>query len=318
MWRKQVLGTGAAAMAMVGAFLLPAPASATVTNVTGDLSGTVRSVGASTLTVGVTHTSNSLRLLSSRWVKLSVTKKTTIKRGGKAVKFAAVRGGDALTARVQCTFTITNSSTKIACRALRLNATAPNIPTPVQFTLSGVVANIQTSAFSVTASAFEADERATPVVDSLRAAQPISMAVDSATVVLFGDVTAKYSALAVANAVRVTVTCMSAPPFNCKANRVEIQLPKAEPVTMVGIVTLVTASAIVIDVESVVQRQDSGVNVQVLKRKQMTVAVTASTPVTIGSSGGTLGSLVIGVRYTVAAQCRLQVPFGCVADSIKG
>lgn len=318
MWRKQMLGTGAAALGLIGALLLPSPANATVSTVTGDLSGTVRSLGVSSVSLGVTHASSSLRLLNGRWVKLSVTNKTIIKRAGKTAKFVAIRSGDAVTARVQCTFTITNSSTKIVCRALRLNATPPNVPTPVQFSLTGTVKSTQSSAFSVIASQFEADERATPVVDALRAAQPISLAVDSATAVILGTTAAKYSVLTAGNTVRVSVTCMSMQPFDCRATRIEIQLPKAEPVTMVGIVTLVTATAIVIDVETVVHRQDSTINVQVLKRKQMTIGVNANTPVTIGSSAGTLGSLVIGVRYTVSAECRLEVPFGCTADGIKG
>jgi hypothetical protein len=68
----------------------------------------------------------------------------------------------------------------------------------------------------------------------------------------------------------------------------------------------------------VVQRDDATVNVQVLKRKQMLVTIAAGTPVTIGGSASTLGSLVLGVRYTVTAHCRLEVPFGCAADAIKG
>ena len=318
MWTKRNLGTGTVALGLMGALLMPSPASATVTKVFGDLSGSVRSLGTSSLSLGVTHASSSVRLLSGRWVKLGITSKTIIKRAGKTVRFAAIRRGDAVTARVQCTFTITNSSTTISCRAIRLNATPPNVPVPVQFALTGTVTAIQASAFSVIASQFEADERATPVVDALRAAQPISLAVDSATAVLLGTTTAKYSVLTAGNTVRVSVTCMSMQPFDCRATRIEIQLPKAEPVTMVGIVTLVTASAIVIDVETVVHRQDSTINVQVLKRKQMTIGVNANTPVTIGSSAGTLGSLVIGVRYTVSAECRLEVPFGCTADGIKG
>lgn len=321
MWRRNLLGSGASVLGLIVALVLPAPATATVTNVTGDLSGTIRSLGVSSLTVGATHTSSSLRLLNGRWVKLSITNKTIIKRGGKTVKFVALRSGDALTARAQCTFTITNSSTKIACRALRLNATAPNVPTPVQFSVTGVVKSVQAAAFSMSAAAFEADEKATAVVDSLRAAQPFTLGVDSATVVLFGTAPSKFSVLAVANNVRVTVTCMSAQPYNCRATRIEIQLPKAEPVTMVGIVTLVSQTStptIVIDVESVVHRTDTSINVQVLKRKQMTIGVTADTTVTIGSTAGSLNSLVLGVRYTVNAQCRLEVPFGCTADAIKG
>lgn len=318
MIRAARLSTALSAGALAATLLAPSAAQATVSTVTGDLAGSIRSVASAGFTLGVTHASSSLRLLDGRWVKVTTNASTTFTRAGKRVKLVALKAQDAVTARVRCAFTITNASTKIACTAIRVNATPANVVTPVQFTVDGVVAGLQANAFTVTTPQFSGDERAAVVIAALKSASPASFAVDTSTVVLLGDAAAKFSVLGVGNSVHVAVTCMSAQPFNCRATRIQIAVPKAEPVTMVGIVTLVATGSITIDVESVVQRQDSAVNVQVLKRKQMLITTVPTTPVTIAGASSTLASLVIGVRYTVSAQCRLTVPFGCVADAIKG
>lgn len=317
MRRSTYLRPAVAALALIAGLLTPSAASAAQTTVTGDLAGTVRSVSGVSLSVGVTHASNSLRLLTSRWVKVSADAKTTIKRDGKKVKVKALRAGDAITAYVRCTFTMTNSSTKVACIAVRINASKSNAPVPVQLVVSGFVSSLQASGFSMTSTQFDADEKATALIDALRALQPLPVLVDSATSVLFGGAPSKFSALTAPSKVRVAVTCMSAVPYNCRATKLEIILPSAEPVTMVGIITGVTATTLTMDVESVVHRGDATINVQVLKQKQMPVSIPLGTPVTIAGAAGTLASLVIGVRYTVNAQCRFSVPYGCTAEAIK-
>ena len=301
--------------------LLSGPAQAATTTVTGDFNGTVRTLTATSIALDVTSASKALRLLSGRTVKVIVDAKSIIKREGLSVKPGALQSTDSIAARVKCTFTLTSSSTKISCRAIRITATPYVPPAPIKFSITATISAIQGDALTMVNPLFTADAAAAPVVDPLRASSPIGMHIPSSAQVFLGTDLAAFSAFSVGQKVTISVTCAPAEPYNCKATRVDIPVAAPQSVALVGILTLTTKNSITIDVESVVGRSDSSVNVQVLKRKQMLISVPAATPVTIAGSTSAFStgpSLVIGVRYVVTAVCRVDVPFNCVADAIKG
>lgn len=310
------IGAAAGALTMLAGLLLAAPASGAVTTVTGDLSGTAKAVASKSVTISAGYASSPLRQLRGRTFTLAVDANTKIKRGGAAAKLSAVRAGDALTVRARCTFTITSASTRISCRALRLNATAPQLPLPVTFVVNGKVAGLRTSSFAVTPNSFENDERAASVIAAIRATPPIWLNVDSSTVVRLGDAAAKFVTLGGGNNVQVVVTCQPKTPYNCMAQRIDILLPKAEPVTLVGLLTLVTANSVTLNVESAQHAESATTDVHMLRISQLTVAVPAGTPILRGTDAVGMASLALGVRVTVTARCRLTVPFDCSAEKI--
>lgn len=309
-------GAGTSALALLTGLLLATPANAAVTTVTGDLSGTAKAVTSKAVTISAGYASSPLRLLKGRTFTLAVDANTKIKRGGATAKLSAVRAGDALTVRARCTFTITSASTRISCKALRLNATAPQLPLPVTFVINGKVAGLRTNSFAVTPTSFENDERAASVVAAIRATPPIWLNVDSSTVVRLGDSPAKFVTLGGGNTVQVVVTCQPRTPYNCMAQRIDILLPKAEPVTLVGLLTLVTANSVTLNVETAQHAESATTDVHMLRITQLTVAVPAGTPILRGADAVAMSSLALGVRVTVTARCRLVVPFDCSAEKI--
>lgn len=318
--RGQRITTSILAIAVATA-LLGGPATAATTTVTGDLFGNARSATATSLVLNVSEASKPLRLLSGRAVKLIVDAKSVIKRDGVAARASALQSTDAIAARVKCTFTITSASTKIACRVLRVTATAYVPPAPIQFSITAKITAIAGDALTLTNPQFTASADAASIVDPLRASSPLGIHIPTAAQVFTGTTPATFAALASGQTVTINITCAPAAPYDCRATRVEIHVAKPQSVTLVGILTLSTQNSITIDVESVVGRTDPSVNVQVLKRKQMLISVPAGTPLAIGSTSSTFGTysgMVIGVRYTISAVCRVDVPFNCTADSIKG
>lgn len=309
-------GIGISTLAMAATMAAATPAGAATTTVTGDVGGKVRSLATASLVMGVESSTSGLRLLRSHWLKVMVGSKTTIVRNGKRAKLSAVKVGDSVTARVRCSFTITSASTRITCTALRLNATAAPVVQPVTFVLLGTVAEVPPNALAVSGPSFEADERAVAVTQALAAKPPVLVSTDSATVVRLGDAAGKLADLALAQRIRATVTCQPALPYNCRAERIEIVLPKAQPVTFVGIMTFTNGSTLTLDVESAVHSESSTINVQMLRIRQLQFTVPSGTPVLRGSEAAALTSFAPGLRITVDAHCRLEVPFGCVADRV--
>lgn len=301
--------------------LLAGPSTAATSTVTGDIRGTAKAVGGNYLSVAITATPSSLRLIKGRTVKFTTGRATLITLDGSRAALRDIVAADTIAARVRCTFTITSSATRISCTAIRLNATSPTSVTPplsgpVTFVATGKVAGLQKSALALTPTNIDADAQATPVVAALRTALPIWLSVDSATVVMFGTSNATFAAVSGGNTVTVNVTCQPKVPYNCKATRIEIALPGKEPVKIVGLVTLTTASSVTLNVESVVHTTVATTDVHMLKLSQLAIAVPAGTPVTSSGSATTLGALPLGVRVTVTAQCRLVVPFDCAADRV--
>lgn len=313
---KTRLGAMTAVLGLTGALLLATPASAAVSTVTGDLSGTAKAVTSTSVTISASYASSALRLLKGRTFKLAVDAKTAVKRGGVAAKFSAVRAGDALTVRARCVFTITSASTRISCKALRLNATAPQVALPATFIINGRVAGLKASSMAITPTSFENDERAAAIVAAIRLTPPIWLGVDSSTVVRLGDAPAKFVAVGGGNKVRVTVTCQPRLPYNCMAQRIDILLPEAEPIRLVGLLTLVTANSVTLNVESAQHIESATTDVHMLRISQLAVAVPQGTAIVRGSESLAMSALALGVRVTVTARCRLVVPYDCAAERI--
>ena len=317
MRRTALIGTLAVALAVGGAGLLDTSALGSTAVVTGDLRGTVTSVSSTSVVLAVTDASSSLRLLKARSLKLRIVSKTQVQRNGKAAKIGALKQNDVVNARAKCTFAITNAASKISCQALRLFATAVEAPTAVEFTITGTTTIIDRSSFMLTGATVNADVNASAVARTFDLSQPVSLSYDSRTVVLLDGATASITAVSSSNPIRVSVTCQPTKPYNCRAWKILILLPEPIPVTLVGLVSLITPNSITVDVESAAQRQDAGVSVPVLRRQQMPITVPSGTPVFRGTKAVALKSLGLGERLTVQAMCRLVVPFDCSASQVS-
>lgn len=317
MRRTALIGTFAVALAMGGAGLLATSARGSTAVVTGDLRGTVTSVSSTSVVLAVTEASSGLRLLKARSLKLKIVGKTQVQRNGRTSKLSALKPNDVVNARAKCSFAITNTASKITCQALRVFATAPVAPTAVEFTITGTTTVIDRSSFMLMATQVAADANASTVVGSFDIRQPVSLAYDSRTVVLLDGATANFSSVSSSNPIQVSVTCQPVKPYNCRAWKILILLPEPMPVTLVGLVTLITPNSITLDIESVVHSLDAGVNVQLLRRQQLPVAVPSGISVFRGTNAVALQSLSLGERLTVRATCRLVVPFDCTASQVS-
>ena len=317
MRRTALIGAFAVALAVGGAGLLDTPAIGSTTVVTGDVHGTVTSASSTSVVLAVTDASSSLRLLKARSLKLRIVGKTQVQRNGKVSKVSALKQNDVVNAHVKCTFAITNAASKISCQALRMLATSTQAPTAVEFTITGTTTIIDRSSFMMVGAAVNADVNASAVARSFDLSQPVSLSYDSRTVVLLDGATASITAISSSNPIQVSVSCQPIKPYNCRAWKILILLPEPIPVTLVGLVSLITPNSITVDVESAAQRPDASVSVPVLRRQQMPITVPSGTPVLRGAKAVALNSLGLGERLTVQARCRLVVPFDCTASQVS-
>ncbi len=317
MRRTARMGIIAVSLAICGAGLLDASAVGSTSVVTGDLHGTVTSVSTTSFVLAVTDASSSLRLLKARSLKLWIVSKTQVQRNGKTVKLGALKQNDVVNARAKCTFAITNAATKITCQALRVFATATEAPTAVEFTITGTTTVIDRSSFMMTGATVNADVNASAVARSFDLSQPVSLSYDSRTVVLLDGATTNITAISSSNPILVSVTCQPVKPYNCRASKILILLPERIPVTLVGLVSLITPNSITVDIESAVQRQDAAASLPVLRRQQLPITVPSGTPVFRGTKAVALNALGLGERLTVQAKCRLVVPFDCLASQVS-
>lgn len=326
MKRTRTLSAAAVALAMVGAMTLPAQALGQYgsdSQVTGsaELRGTVKSLTLPTLVIAVQsvsgeHLSSTLRLFKGHDLVLTTDSSTVVRRDNKTAPLASVRVTDTVNVRTKCTFTTTNNVTTTSCLAQRIYAYTAQPPRPVTVVITGTVSTKAAASFTMSVSKIDADSRARAVADALRATQPLAIAVDSKTVVRFGDTTLSFAYVSVGSATRVQASCTVVLPYNCTATRIDIVGPRAEKVILVGKVTAVSTNSLALTVMSVVHQEDDALDVQVLHDQTLNVVVAKGVAIRKGGHSSALTAIAVGSQVTIRAHCQLLAPFICAADRV--